>query len=386
MVNELRERLRSILPKIRQNTDRAEADRKVPDENIALLRAAGFFKALQPKAFGGSEVEFRDYGECLVELAEACASTAWAAGLLANHAQTIAQYAPQAQQEVWGQDRDALVASSVAPVGKAEVVTGGIRLSGTFGWSSGCDHASWAVLGYVGKNQMGQQGPCFALVPKRDFRIIDDWHTAALRGTGSKTIQVDGAFVPDHRCESLFALNTGLTKGFRSHEGTIFYVPFSPVFSLAFSAVAVGIALRFQKIFIETTKSRMRAYTGAKSVEDATVHARLAESTNQATAALELLRRDWREMSERSGARKLPANEDLMHWRSHQAYATKLAIESVDRLMAAAGGRAWFNNNEMQRLFRDIHIAGAHAHTDYGIAAQTFGRFLLGLPMDSKLF
>jgi hypothetical protein len=40
----------------------------------------------------------------------------------------------------------------------------------------------------------------------------------------------------------------------------------------------------------------------------------------------------------------------------------------------------------MQRLFRDVHIAGSHAHTDYGMASQTFGRFLIGLPMDPKFY
>jgi alkylation response protein AidB-like acyl-CoA dehydrogenase len=386
MESELRARIKSILPSIQKNADRTEAERKLPDENIALLRSAGLFKALQPKLYGGAEVDFPDYVECLVDLAEACASTAWAGGLLANHAHIIAQYSAEAQREVWGQDRDALVASSVAPVGKSEPVPGGIRLNGNFGFSSGCDHASWAVLGYLGRNQMGQPGPCFALVPKQDYTIIDDWHTAALRGTGSKTIRVEGAFVPDHRTESLFALNTGLSKGFRVHDGGIFLLPFAPVFSLAFSSVAVGISRRFLTVFIEKTKTRLRAYNGAKSVEDAAVQMRIAESSNQTTAALELLRRYWREMSVHGKAGTLPAAEEVMMWRSYQAYATKLAIESVDRLMSAAGGSAWFNASELQRLFRDVHITGAHAHTDYGMASQTFGRFLLGLPMDGKYY
>ena len=271
-------------------------------------------------------------------------------------------------------------------MGKAETIPGGIRLSGSFGYASGCDHASWAVLGYMGRNNMGQPAPCFALVPKRDYRIVDDWHTAGLRGTGSKTIQVEGAVVPDHRTESLFALNTGMAKGFHSHSAGIYLMPFAPVFSLAFSSVAVGIARRFLEVFIEKTKTRMRAYNNAKSVEDAAAHMKIAESSNQTTAAHELLRRYWREMSETGAAGKIPSAEDVMRWRSYQAYSTKLAIEAVDRLMGAAGGGAWFNSNEMQRLFRDAHIAGAHAHTDYGMASQTFGRFLVGLPMDPRFY
>ena len=75
-----------------------------------------------------------------------------------------------------------------------------------------------------------------------------------------------------------------------------------------------------------------------------------------------------------------------MYWRSNQAYATKLAIEAVDRLFTASGGSAWFQHNEMQRLWRDSKMTGAHTYSDYDIAAQTLGRSLLGLPRDAATF
>lgn len=385
-VSEFKARLRAVLAPIAERARSAEELRQVPTENIQLLRNATFFRALQPAAYGGLELTVSDYADSIVELASACASTAWACALLANHAHGVALFSREAQEEVWGEDPDMLVSSSVAPLGKWEAAEGGIRLSGRFSWSSGCDHAGWAVLGYMGKNSLGQPGPCFALVPRRDFEIFDDWDTAALRGTGSKTLVVDGAFVPDHRSESLFALNFGLSRGFRSNPAKLFYLPFSPIFSLGFAAVAVGIARRACDVFAAKTAERVRAYTGAKAAESIPAQVRLAESTNQTTCALELLRLDWREMDARAAEEKVPAAEDVLRWRTHQAYAAKLAIEAVDRLMAAAGGSAWFHKHELQRLFRDVHITGAHAQTDWDIAAQTFGRHLLGLPADAKLY
>ncbi len=76
----------------------------------------------------------------------------------------------------------------------------------------------------------------------------------------------------------------------------------------------------------------------------------------------------------------LPSPEEDVYWRSNQAYATKLAIEAVDRLFTASGGSAWFQHNEMQRLWHHSKMTGAHAYSDYDIAAQTLGRSLLGLP------
>jgi len=382
----LRESVNEVLPEIAANAKTAEEAAQVPDANIALLKKTGFFRALQPAAYGGGEIDIPEYADVIVDIAQACASTAWASGLLANHSHAIALYSPKLQEEVWGDDPDVLISSSVAPMGKWEPVDGGIRLSGKFGWSSGCDHAQWAVLGYMGKNDMGQPGPCFAIVPRTDYTILDDWDTAALRGTGSKTIVVEDAFVPSYRYESLFALNYGLSKGFKSHPGDIYYLPFSPVFSLGFAAVSVGIAKRFAQVFTDKTKNRIRAYTGAKVVDTAPAQIRLAESVNQTSAAHCLLQNNWREMSECSKLQKLPPMDSVLNWRCHQAYAAKISIEAVDRMFAAAGGGAWFNSNEMQRLFRDVHITGSHAQTDYDIAGQTLGRHLLGLPMDGKFY
>lgn len=383
-MNSLRENIRELLPKIAANAETAEREAMVPKENVALLREVGFFKALQPREYNGKELEFHEYAECLVDIAEACASTAWACGLLANHSHGIALFDKKLQQEIWGENPDVLVSSSVAPLGKWEKVDGGIELSGRFGWSSGCDHADWAVLGYLGKNDMGQPGPCFAVVPRSDYEILEDWDTSALRGTGSKTLVVEKAFVPDYRCESLFALNYGLSRGYGSNKGYIYCTPFSPIFSLGFAAVALGIGRRFIQLFTEKTKSRVRAYTGAKVVDTAAAQMRLAESVNQITAAQSLLRNDWKGINDRAATRELPSMDEVLDWRCHQSYAIKMTIEAVDRLFAASGGGAWFNSNEMQRLFRDVHITGAHAQTDFDIAAQTYGRHLLGLPMDSK--
>ncbi len=380
----MRENLQTILPEIAQNAELTEQQGSVPEKNIQLLRDIGFFKALQPVAFGGLELAIHEYTECIVALAEACASTAWVSGLLANHSHAIALFDEQLQADIWSENSNVLVSSSVAPLGKWELAEGGIRLSGRFGWSSGCDHADWAVLGYMGKNDMGQPGPCFAVVPREDYTILDDWDSVALKGTGSKSILLDNVFVPDYRCESLFALNYGLSRGFNSHPSGLFCLPFSPVFSLGFAAVAVGISRRMATVFKEKTANRVRAYTGAKVAESAPAYMRLAESVNQTAAALALLRSDWREMSNYCTDVKPPSSASVLDWRVHQAYATKLAIESVDRLFAAAGGSAWFNTNEMQRLFRDVHICGNHAQTDYDIAAQTYGRHLLGLSADSK--
>src|SRR3546814_7312733 len=78
----------------------------------------------------GGELTPRTMFQAAAEIATVCASTAWVAQLLAVHSHAIAYYDPRLQEEIWGADPDALVGSSVAPVGKVTPVEGGYRLSG----------------------------------------------------------------------------------------------------------------------------------------------------------------------------------------------------------------------------------------------------------------
>ena len=383
-----RERIDAVLPVIASNVSLAETERKVPDANIAALREAGFFDAFQPKRFGGAEVGADVYGPAVVDIAGVCASTAWASGLLAQHSHMIALMSDELQHEIWDDDPTALVSSSVAPLGKAEPVDGGIRLSGRFSWSSGCDHATWAILGFRAPDALlgGNVSTKYAVIPRRDYEIHDDWYVSGLNGTGSKTLLVDDVFVPEYRLESGYGLLSGQSKGFGSNDGEIFHTHFAHWFAMGFSAVSIGIARRFIDVYAEKVSTRVRAYTGANVGETSPAYMRLAESHHQVNAAYATLAADWSAFTAKARLRVLPTQAEDVYWRSNQAYATKLAIEAVDRLFTASGGSAWFQHNEMQRLWRDSKMTGAHTYSDYDIAAQSLGRSLLGLPRDAATF
>lgn len=384
----MRAAVHGTLGLIAANADRAERERCIPDENIEALRDTGMFKALQPAAYGGTPMGAEEYTPALVEIAGACASTAWVAGLLAQHSHMLGLMSMELQDEVWRDDPDALASSSVAAInGCEEVAGGGVRLKGEWGWSSGCDHATWAILGFKRADPLlgGMVIPFFAVVPRSDYAIKDDWHVAALRGTGSKTLVLDDVYVPEHRIESIFALSTGGTRGYGVHGG-IFNAAFTNWFSLGFSAVSLGIAKRFVEVYRDKVSTRVRAYTGIKAVDSAAAAMRIAESHHQITAVELSLRADWTAMTARALSGELPTPDESVHWRANQSYCTKQSIEAVDRLWTASGGSAFFDHNEMQRLWRDSKMTGAHAYSDYDIAAQKHGRHLLGLEPDMTLW
>jgi alkylation response protein AidB-like acyl-CoA dehydrogenase len=384
--NPLLEDLRSILPTIAANAFQAEQDRKVPDENIALLKSIGLHRVFQPKAFGGMELSLPQFADCIALLAGACASTAWAMSLLCTHSHQLALFSAKLQQEVWGTDPNATASSSVAPFGRTEEVEGGVLFSGEMGWSSGCDHAEWAIVGFRRQNAEGTQDYCFAVVPRSDYQIRDDWFAAGMKGSGTKTLIIDKAWVPEHRIQKAKDMMEGKSAGFGLYsDSLIFYSPYRPYFASGFSTVSLGVAERMLEVFREKTKTRVRAYTGAAVGAATPALMRLAESTHQVAAARAFLEKTWDEHAEHSRQQRYPSRETLAFWRTNQAYATKMCIQAVDRLFEAAGGNAWFEHNEMQRLFRDSHMTGAHAYTDYDVCAQILGRELMGLEPDPSM-
>lgn len=382
----MRVNLRAVLPEIAARAWRAEADRKVPAENVELLKHIGFTRAFLPRRYGGLGMTAAEYGPCLAELAQACGPTAWAIGLLAQHSHGVGLMSERLQHDIWGEDGDALVCSSVAPSGACTQVEGGIRLSGEFRWSSGCDHADWAFLGVRRPDgEDGRPGILFAVLPRQSFDIMDDWYTAGMRGTGTKTLHVEDAFVPWHRTATHQAMNAGEVHPRGTDRSRAFAGAFMTYFALGFSAVSLGIATRMIQVYKERTAGRARAYTGAKVANNALSLARLAESVHQVDAAAASLQRDWEQITRRTADGEDPAQDDVVFWRCNQAYAIKMCIEAVDRLFVGLGGGAWYADSEAQLLWRNAKMTGAHAFTDYDVAAQIQGRRLMGLPADEGL-
>ena len=384
----LLERLHVILPQIAANAEKTEQARTVVDENIRLLKDIGFTRAFQPKKYGGLEISLAEFCECVATLAGACASTAWAASLLNTHSHQLALFSAQLQEEVWGEDPEATLSSSVAPFGKIEEGEGGVRLSGDMTWSSGCDHAEWAIMGFMreGSDVNPKAHTHFAVVPRSEYEIIDDWYACAMKGSGTKTLKIRDVFVPNYRIESAQALMTGKSTGYGLYpDSEIFFAAYRPYFACGFSAIGLGIAEQMIEWFIVRSKTRVRAYTLAEVGKDTPAYMRLAEAKHQVNAARALLEKDWNDLSQQCKSQKLQSADQLANWRTNQAYATKMCIQAVDRLFESSGANAWFNSNEAQRLFRDSHMTAAHAYTDYDVCAQIYGRHLIGLDPDSRL-
>jgi 4-hydroxyphenylacetate 3-monooxygenase len=380
------ERMRGVIGEIGARADKCEDLRMVPPENVEALRAIGYLRAMVPRAYGGGEENPVDLYRAARLLASVCPSTAWAMQLLMGHSHVVAAFSKQAQDDIWGSSPDSVACSSVAAMGKFERVPGGIRVSGRYQFSSGCDHAQWAIVGgHLANAATDEPEHCLAIVPRSDFQIIDTWFTSGLKGSGSKDISVENALVPDHRVESMGALFMGKSAGVGVHPGMLYRIPFSAIFGASFSVVAMGAADGMVQAYKDRLRGRISAITGQKAIEAMPSYMRLAESVHELQAATLMLEKDWNEFVAFATGNLELTPDVLAGWRTNQAFAVKLAVRATDRLYEASGGAAGYLKSPAQRYWRDVHMAAGHYYVDYDLAARILGRHLMDLPPDRTL-
>ena len=195
-------RARAMIPVLAERAAKAEVERRVAQETIADMQAAGFFRVLQPKRWGGYEMDMATYFEIQLALAQGDMSVAWIYGVVGVHPWLMGLLEERAAQDVWGADDTMLVSSSLMPAGTLTRQDGGFRLSGRWKFSSGCQHCGWAFLGVnAARDPHDPPDRCVLLVPRSDYQIVDTWHVAGLKATGSHDIVVE-AYPSTGSCSS----------------------------------------------------------------------------------------------------------------------------------------------------------------------------------------
>jgi 3-hydroxy-9,10-secoandrosta-1,3,5(10)-triene-9,17-dione monooxygenase len=375
--------VRELLPVLRDRAQETEDARVVPAESIKALEETGFFRLLQPAAFGGYEADPMTFYTAVRLIASACGSTGWVASVLGVHPWHLGLFTAQAQQEVWGSDPATRMSSSYAPTGKARKVEGGHQISGRWSFSSGCDHASWVLLGQIVTDTENRPIDFRTFVlPRSDYVIEDVWDTVGLRGTGSNDIVVTDVFVPEHRSLSFIDVSQLVVPGHEVNHAPIYRLPYGSVFPYSITTPVIGMATGAYDAFVSYTRSRVRAaYAGQKVAQDPFAQVRAAEAAAEIDGAWLALERNMTElMSLARAGRPIPTDLRL-RVRRDQVRGTGESIKAIDKLFENAGGRALKSGTPIQRFWRDAHAGRVHAINDPERALAMYGGGEFGLPV-----
>lgn len=376
---ELVERARALFPLIREAALPAERARHLGDEQVEAYKEAGLVRTLQPRRWGGHEASFTTAFEVAQQLGRADGSHGWCMTYWADHAYLLALFPEQAQADVWGEDRDALIATSFAPAGEVTVRDGGYELSGSWAWASGIRHSGWIILGAL---VFGGEVPEYRLflVPRSDFTVEDVWHNAGLRATGSDTVSLDGAFIPAHRTMTMDLMREAEAPGAEVNPSPLYRVPLIAVYEYALLGPSTGAARGAIDAWIEWTKPKVHSYTGEQVSANAPQQIRLATVEARVDAAEALVRRaigvaeTWQPLT----------MEDRVRNRRDFSFAMRTVVAAMDELIQVGGASGLFDTSPLQRAWRDVHAISTHVSMNYEAAAENFGRHRLGLDLNPR--
>ncbi|CAN0337281.1 unnamed protein product, partial [Phaeothamnion confervicola] len=244
-------RARALIPMIAEAAPLIERERQLAPEVLAALRKANLFRVLVPHSLGGEEADPVTYFETIEAIAMGDASTAWCVSQASGASMGAAYLAPEAARAVWG-DPGAAMASGPGLAGKAHVVDGGYRVTGTWGFASGSRHAPWfgghcLVYERDGSQRTADGKPYdrTMLFPRASVTTTDTWDVIGLRGTGSDTYAIRDLFVPDAYSYTRDSATD------RREKGPLYRFSGFNMFGTGFSAVALGIARATLDAFVD---------------------------------------------------------------------------------------------------------------------------------------
>lgn len=380
---ELIARARAMIPALRARARQTTLDGNVPAESVAEMKAAGFFRILQPRRWGGYEMHPNTFFAVQRALAEGCMSTGWIFGVLGCHPYELALFPDEAQRDVWGDNGgEMLISSTYQPVGKVEKVEGGFYLSGRWGFSSGSTHCGWVLLGAINFDTDG--GPPDMrtfLLPRGDYKVIEGtWDVFGLQGTGSFDIEVERVFVPEHRTHKASDGFACANPGQAENDGPLYRLPWAQVFVRSVSTAAFGGARAAVNAAMEIMQSRVSTNTGKASKADPLLHNAIAQAHAQ-IMEMELTHQTTfdRLMAKADSGEPITLEERALYAYQSASVVRRLAA-LVDSMVQLLGGRAIYMSSAIIQPWLDLNAARAHVANDPGNRAADVVMTQLGEP------
>jgi 3-hydroxy-9,10-secoandrosta-1,3,5(10)-triene-9,17-dione monooxygenase len=379
-VDELIERTERLLPGFAERALETERSRRIPDESLREIEAAGLNRILHPTRHGGFGLDYDAFFEVSWRIASACPSTGWVFNVSSVHNWQVGLGPEQAQEEFFAKG-DVWSSSAFNPAGATlEAADGGWLLSGRWSFSSGCLHADWCLLAALPP----QSAPVLFLVPREDVRIEDTWHVSGLRGTGSNDVVIDDpVFVPSHRWAPMLG---HYPEGVAAHGRGSYGVPIPSLIPWTLITPLIGMAQGALNAYEDKTRTRLTAISRQQVSHAAGAQMRIADAAAHLDAARALARQDIRELIERGGRLDAFTEEDRVRFRRDHAYVANLAYDATMMLARASGASSILETHPMQRFMRDAHAAAMHMVASWDDQAESYGRVRMGLEPNSQFF
>ena len=348
----LRVDIDDVLPLIAERAPLGDETRRLDDDVVAAIAAAGANRALLPAELGGHEAHPGEVVDMVAAVAAADGSAGWCTAISTGSG-IFAGYIAQDAARAMYADPDVGGAGMFAALGTVRTVDGKTTLTGRWPFASNCLHSRWIGLGAFVENEAGDVEPIPRLVvlPYEDVTIEDTWHGGGLRATGSHHVRVDGADID---------LARSCTFGDTSWpDGPLWRMPLFTVLGPVLTAAPLGIARSAVDTVMERVPAGVAGMRGSLA-DDAVGLADLgvADAALRAARAgmLEALDEAWQTATAGQRASR-PLQARVMLSVHH---ALDVAVETTSVAHRLSGGAAAYAGHSVLTALRDVETARQH--------------------------
>ena len=358
-VRQLHAALEELAPLVTEHALESERAARLAAPVVAGLIEHGLLRLWIPRACGGFELELAQALAIYERAAAIDGSFGFAVMIGAGGGLFGAYLRPQPAREIFS-PREAVIAGSGAPDGRAERVAGGYRVSGRWRYASGAHYASRftanCVVTSAGTAVRDANGQplirAMAFTPAQ-VRIIENWDAVGMRATGSHDIAVTDVSVAEEYTFSLASEE-------RHEPGALYRLPFEVLTELPVAAVTLGIARHALAEFARLAKHKHPAHSATLLAADPAFAARYAESRAMQVMASAALAHLSREAWEAALADRPLSQAERAGITAGCALAVARLREAVGALMPFAGMTAIMAAHPLARAWRDLQAVAAH--------------------------
>ena len=375
---ELVVRARALISELARRSLEQKQRRGILPETIAEMHAAGFFRVLQPRRWGGYEMDLGTFYDIEIALGAGDMSSGWTYGVLGVVSWFLGVMDDRSAQEVWGHDTTTLICSSTMPAGKATPVDGGYRLSGHWRYASGCEHCGWALLGGMVHAENAAPDWRFFLVPRRDYQTVDAWQVYGLQGTGSIDVILDDVFVPAYRTQRLQDNFLLRGAGQKLNTSSLYRLPFGQIFVRGVSTAGIGALQAMLVALIDFSRDRI-SRAGGRSAENPFVQLLCAETASAIDEMRATLHRNFAMLHDYARRSEMPPLELRLQYKFQSSTVIERCTLLASRIFKATGAAGLSDELPFGRILADLLAARQHISNQYDYYGSNWGAAMFGL-------
>jgi indole-3-acetate monooxygenase len=341
-----------LAPAIATRAAEIEAARRTPPDLLEALIEAGCFRVLFPTSHQGVGADLAGALRVIDALARADASVGWTV-MIGGMGWCDLAGLPRATFDDLFAPPDVIVAGAFSPSGSISAAGSGYRVTGRWGFASGCEHAQWLYGNCIEGIDDGRPRMRMAVLAPHEIVIEDTWDVSGLRGTGSHHFHADGVVVPAERTFVPLGDEPCL-------DDPVVRVPLPSMFALGIAAVAAGIAQGALDDILALAAGKVPLLAPAALAANPLFQFELAAADTELRAARALLYESAESAWATAAAGTGFTLEQRARLRAAAVWATTRAAAVVDFAYRSGGGTSLYADCPLQRRQRDIHAVTQH--------------------------